>query len=277
MDLLLKMLAIPALSRNENNRAAFLEQWFIAEGFTVKRVSNNVVVTAGGNPTHASLLLNSHMDTVAPGDGWSTNPYQPVYENGRITALGSNDAGGAVVALTAAFCQLTETDKAEDIVLVISAEEEVSGENGISAVVPLLKALKFAVVGEPTAMQPAVAERGLMVIDARAKGMAGHAARDEGENAIYKALRDIERIRQISFENHSEWLRDPSINVTMVSAGTAHNVIPATCDFVIDVRSNDQYSNKRLLDLLSEICESGLSILLAHQPCRIWRCWMSLR
>ncbi len=257
-ELLLQMLAIPALSRNEDSRATFLEHWFLAEGFTVERVVNNLVVTAGCNPAYATLLLNSHLDTVAPGDGWRTDPYQPLSVNGRITALGSNDAGGSVVGLTAAFCQLTKMDKADGIVLVISAEEEVSGKNGITAVIPLLKAIQFAIVGEPTAMQPAVAERGLMVIDAQAKGVAGHAARDEGENAIYNAIKDIERIRKLSFDDPSEWLRDPSLNVTMVNAGTAHNVIPAICDFVIDVRSNDRYTNQRLLDLLREVCNSSL-------------------
>ncbi|MCF8345599.1 MAG: M20/M25/M40 family metallo-hydrolase [Bacteroidales bacterium] len=257
-ELLLQMLAIPAQSRNEESRATFLEHWFLTEGFNVKRIANNLVVTAGCDPAHATLLLNSHLDTVAPGDGWKTDPYQPVSENGRITALGSNDAGGSVVGLIAAFCKLNEMDKADGIVLVISAEEEVSGKNGITAVIPLLKAIRFAVVGEPTAMQPAVAERGLMVVDAQAKGTAGHAARDEGENAIYIAINDIQRIRKLTFDDPSEWLQDPSVNVTMVSAGSAHNVIPATCDFVIDVRSNDRYTNQRLLNLLREQCDSSL-------------------
>jgi len=256
---LLQLLAIPALSRKEKLRADFLEKWLKREGFTLKRTGNNLVVTAGNNPAQSTILLNSHMDTVAPGGGWKSDPFVPLFEEGRITGLGSNDAGASVISMVAAYNNLAERDLADGIVLVISAEEEVSGKNGLSSVIPDLPRLKFAVVGEPTSLQPAIAERGLMVVDAVAKGVAGHAARNEGENAIYNAMTDISKIRELVFDRPSEWLTDPAVNVTMIDSGTGHNVVPARCEFVIDVRSNDQYSNTMLLERLKRQCNSELT------------------
>ncbi len=258
IELLLQLLAIPALSRKEKLRADFLEKWLKREGFSLKRTGNNLVVTAGNNPAQSNILLNSHMDTVAPGGGWKSDPFVPLSEEGRIIGLGSNDAGASVISMVAAYNNLAERDLADGVVLVISAEEEVSGEKGLSSVIPDLPGLKFAVVGEPTSMQPAIAERGLMVVDAVAKGVAGHAARNEGENAIYKAMTDISTIREMVFSKPSEWLPDPSANVTMIHAGSGHNVVPDKCEFVVDVRSNDQYSNKKLLELLQSHCNSEL-------------------
>lgn len=256
--LLKQMLAIPSVSREENVRADFLSKWLSNEGLSVTRKKNNLVVTGGNDPSKASLLLNTHIDTVPPGEGWERDPYLPSVMNGMVTGLGSNDAGGCVVALTAAYLEMVKAGIHKDTVLVLSAEEEVGGENGVSLVMPELKKLRFAIVGEPTTMQPAVAERGLMVIDAIAKGKAGHAARNEGTNAIYNAILDIQRIGDISFFDHSQWLDDPSVNVTMIDAGKRHNMIPAKCTFVIDVRSNDKYSNKRMYDILSALCKSEL-------------------
>src|SRR6056297_1456766 len=258
MQLLLQILAIPATSRKEETRAAFLHKWLLEQGLTATRSGNNLVVTGGNDPARATLLLNSHMDTVAPVAGWTSDPYLPVEKNGRIIALGSNDAGASVVSLVAVYQHLVEKQLADQVVLVISAEEEVSGKHGISSVIPALPDLEFAVVGEPTGMEPAVAERGLMVIDGVASGISGHAARDEGINAIYSALQDIGQIRELMFKKHSEWLRDPSVNVTMIQAGTGHNVVPDTCEFVIDVRSNDKYTNERLFEILKGACESQL-------------------
>jgi acetylornithine deacetylase len=256
--LLKQMLAIPSVSREENTRADFLFNWLKGEGLTVSRKKNNLVITGGNDPSKATFLLNSHIDTVPPGDGWDNDPYIPKLKGGIITGLGSNDAGGSVVALTATYMKMVEMGIHEECVLVLSAEEELGGENGISLVLPDLKSLRFAIVGEPTGMRPAVAERGLMVIDATATGKAGHAARNEGTNAIYNAIRDIQRIQDISFFDHSQWLEDPSVNVTMIEAGKRHNMIPAKCEFVIDVRSNDKYSNERLLDILGALCKSEL-------------------
>ncbi len=258
LELLLELLAIPALSRNEEKRADFLENWLKKDGFSLARIGNNLVVTAGNNPALSTILLNSHMDTVAPGAGWQSDPFIPLSEEGRITGLGSNDAGASVISMVAAYRNLAERNLADRVVMVISAEEEVSGENGLSSVIPALPGLKLAVVGEPTSMQPAIAERGLMVVDAVATGVAGHAARGEGENAIYKAMTDISTIRKMVFNKPSKWLPDPSVNVTMIHAGTGHNVVPDRCEFVVDVRSNDQYSNKELLEFLKSHCSSEL-------------------
>lgn len=257
-DLLLEMLAIPATSRNEKARADHLETWIKREGFKVKRLANNLVITTGSRISDATLLLNSHIDTVSSGDGWITDPCQPTLENGKIIGLGSNDAGASAVALLASFSILSETNEGSNTLLVLSAEEEISGANGISMVLPELKSLRFAIVGEPTRMQPAVAERGLMVIDALIRGKQGHAAHSEGENAIYMALRDIERIREIKFTEKSLWLKDPSATVTQINAGTRHNVVPGKCEFVIDVRTTDRYSNERLLDILRSLCKAEL-------------------
>lgn len=258
IDLLMQMLEIPSLSRLENQRAEFLQEWLQKEGFSLKRSANNLVITGGNDPQQAIIMMNSHIDTVSPAEGWNTDPFVPFLKNDRLTGLGSNDAGGSVVAMIAAYTNLVEMGMAGSIALVISAEEEVSGEKGISLVIPDLPNLKLAIVGEPTSMQPAVAERGLMVIDAKARGAAGHAARNEGDNAIYKAITDINGIRQITFANRSKWLTDPSLNVTMIHAGTGHNVVPSSCEFVIDARSNDCYSNETLLDLLRTKCQSEL-------------------
>jgi acetylornithine deacetylase len=259
INLLIQMLAIPSLSRKEETRARFLYKWLKNEGFKVDTIHNNLIVTAGNNPSAATILLNSHMDTVPPGNGWNSDPFLPLVSNGSISALGSNDAGASVVSLIASYKNLAEQGKADGIVLVISSEEEVSGANGILSVLPKLSALKFAVVGEPTGMEPAVAERGLMVVDAVASGTSGHAARDEGINAIYNAMEDIENLRNIQFQDHSRLLKDPSINVTMITSGIGHNIIPSKCDFVIDVRSNDKYSNERLLEILSGKCSASLT------------------
>jgi acetylornithine deacetylase len=259
INLLVQMLAIPSLSREEDTRALFLYNWLKQEGFFVQRNHNNLIITAGNKPEEATILMNSHLDTVSPGEGWYSDPYLPQVIDGKITALGSNDAGASVVSMIAAYQALIEEGKANNIVLIISAEEEVSGKNGISLELPKLKSIKFALVGEPTNLKAAVAERGLMVIDAFASGLQGHAARDEGVNAIYKAMKDIEMIRTLDFSDHSIWLKDPSLNVTMINAGTGHNVVPGKCEFVIDVRSNDNYSNEKLLELLSNTCTSELS------------------
>lgn len=258
IELLMQMLEIPSLSRQESQRADFLQNWLKNEGFFLQRKANNLVITGGKNPQQAMIMMNSHIDTVSPTEGWKTDPFVPLLQNDRLTGIGSNDAGGSVIAMIAAFGNLVEMGLAGNIVLVISSEEEVSGENGLSMVIPDLPDLKLAIVGEPTSMQPAVAERGLMVIDAKSKGTAGHAARNEGDNAIYKAITDINDIRQITFKKRSKWLSDPSLNVTMIHAGTGHNVVPSSCEFVIDARSNDCYSNEALLDLLRTNCQSEL-------------------
>jgi len=258
-ELLTEMLAIPAISREEAARSDFLENYMKGWGWPVTRIHNNLLV---GDPDlpGAGILLNSHMDTVPPVDAWETDPFSPVVKGETITGLGSNDAGASVVCMMEAFAQMREkTRKHINLMLLISAEEEVSGNKGISSVLPLFEELDAVIVGEPTGMQPAVAERGLMVLDGVVRGKAGHAARNEGKNAIFEALEDVEAIRQLKFTEESDWLPFPGAQVTMISAGTRHNVVPDLCSYVVDVRSNDRYGNERLLEMIRSACKAELT------------------
>lgn len=259
-SLLMEMLAIPAVSRKETRRADFLRQFLESHGMKVKRIHNNLLV---GQPakdhSRPTLLMNSHLDTVPPVDGWQSDPWAPRLSEGSIIGLGSNDAGASVVSMITAFHALRPLLQGElNLLLLISAEEEVSGKHGISSVLPELGPLDGVIVGEPTGMQPAVAERGLMVIDAEVAGKAGHAARGEGINAINLAMKDIEQISNLKFPLASEWLPAPGAQVTMISAGIKHNVVPDRCSYVVDVRSNDRYTNEKMLEMLSGVCVAKL-------------------
>lgn len=254
----MEILSIPALSREEKDRADFLETYLKDQGYYIKRIHHNLLVSTDRKTENKKLLINSHLDTVSPNTGWDSDPYIPQKSGEKITALGSNDAGASVVSMLACFENLAGTGKADEVLLAISAEEEVSGKNGMEALLPFLKHISFALVGEPTAMQPAVAERGLMVIDGLAKGKSGHAARNEGINSIYMVMEDIKEIKELKFPQRSVWLPDPTVNVTMINAGTNHNVVPGECTFVIDARSNDEYPNEILLELIRETCKTEL-------------------
>ena len=259
-DLLMEMISIPAPSRKEEHRAGFLEEYLEGLGHEVKRVHNNLLLgDPVENSTVANVLLNSHLDTISPVEGWTVDPCEPVAEGEKITGLGSNDAGASVVAMIATYHEMVLKLKGTiNLMLLLSAEEEVSGANGIDAVLPQLGTLDGVIVGEPTGMRPAVAERGLMVLDGVVRGKAGHAARHEGVNAIYRAMEDVNSIASITFSESSEWLPAPGAKVTMISAGTGHNVVPDLCSYVVDVRSNDRYGNERILELISSICVAEL-------------------
>lgn len=258
-ELLLEMLSIPAVSKDEQERADFLERYMQALGWPVTRIFNNLLVgdpEAPGTP----VLMNSHLDTVPPSDAWKSDPFTPLIEGEKIVGLGSNDAGASVVCMLAAYNQMQEPlREGINLMLLISAEEEVSGSKGISAVLPQLGSLDAVIVGEPTGMTPAVAERGLMVLDGKVQGKAGHAARSEGKNAIYEAMKDLEAIQQLKFTHKSEWLPDPGAQVTMINAGTHHNVVPDLCTYVVDVRSNDRYGNEILLEMIRSVCYAELN------------------
>ena len=257
--LLLEMISIPAISREEKIRADFLEAYMKTLGWPVTRVHHNLLVGDPDAPG-AAVLMNSHLDTVPPSDAWESDPFTPLVMGDKIVGLGSNDAGASVVCMLAAFDQMKEKlGGGMNLMLLFSAEEEVSGKKGISSVLPLLGSLDAVLVGEPTGMAPVVAERGLMVLDGSVYGKAGHAARNEGQNAIYKAMKDLEAIRNLKFDRQSEWLPEPGAKVTMISAGTRHNVIPDLCTYVVDVRSNDQYDNESLLALIRSVCEAELN------------------
>ncbi|MDR0976717.1 MAG: M20 family metallo-hydrolase [Prevotellaceae bacterium] len=247
--LLKALIAIPSTSREELAAADFLQKQIELRGMETGRKGNNVwCLSPMFTQDKPTILLNSHIDTVKPVSGWRRDPFTPAEEEGRIYGLGSNDAGGSVVTLLHVFLELCKTTLPYNLIFLASCEEEVSGAGGIESVLPLLPPVGCAIVGEPTAMQPAVAEKGLMVLDVTAVGRAGHAARREGDNAIYKALPDVLWFRDHRFERVSPLLGEVQMSVTQINAGTQHNVVPDRCTFVVDVRSNELYSNEELLD-----------------------------
>ena len=252
VGLLQSLIAIPSVSRDEQRAADCLQQYIELQGMETGRRGNNVwCLSPMFDLRKPTLLLNSHIDTVKPVSGWRHDPFRPVLEaNGKLYGLGSNDAGASVVSLLQAFLQLCRTTQPYNLIYLASCEEEVSGKEGLESVLPQLPPIDFALVGEPTEMQPAIAEKGLMVLDVTATGRSGHAARDEGDNAIYKALDDIAWFRDYRFPKESSLLGPVKMSVTMLNAGTQHNVIPDRCSFVVDIRSNECYTNQELFDLI---------------------------
>lgn len=248
ISLLRQMIATPSPSREEGRVADIIEAELRALGFEPQRKGNNVWAEAWVyDTTKPTILLDGHIDTVKPNSAWVRNPYEAVVEDDRLYGLGSNDDGGSVVALLTAFARLAKTEQPYNLIFLASAEEEVTGVGGVRAVLPELGDIDFAIVGEPTSLQPAVAERGLLVLDCVSRGKAGHAAREEGENAIYKALQDIEWFRTYQFAKSSPLLGGVKMSVTGIEAGTQHNVVPAECRFVVDVRVNECYTNQEVL------------------------------
>lgn len=253
--LLRRLIAAPSPSRDESATADIL---FEALGdCSPRRIYNNVwCVNRRFDPSKPTLMLNSHHDTVRPAATWTIDPYTPVEKDGCIFGLGSNDAGASVVTLLALFRLWRDRTMPFNLLLALTAEEEVGGEHGMRAFLPHLRGQGIvpdcALVGEPTAMQAAVAERGLLVLDCTAHGVAGHAARNEGVNAIYKAIADIELLRSMTFPEVSPTLGPVKISVTQIEAGTQHNVVPDTCRFVVDVRTTDAYTNEQTVAMIRE-------------------------
>lgn len=250
VGLLQSLIALPSVSREEEQAADCLQQYIELQGMATGRKGNNVwCLSPMFDLKKPTLLLNSHIDTVKPVNGWRKQPFTPTLEsNGKLYGLGSNDAGASVVSLLQVFLTLCRTRQAYNLLFLASCEEEVSGKGGIECVLPELPPVSFALVGEPTEMQPAIAEKGLMVLDVTATGRSGHAARNGGDNAIYKVLDDIAWFRSYSFPKVSPLLGPVKMSVTMINAGTQHNVIPDRCTFVVDIRSNECYSNPELLE-----------------------------
>ena len=227
-------------------------------GFTPHREANNVwAIGPCQREDRPTLLLNAHIDTVKPVASYTRNPYEPSLEDGTLYGLGSNDCGGGLVSLLQVFRELSASERCPyNLVYLASAEEEVSGKDGISRALPLLPHVDVAIVGEPTGMQPAVAEKGLMVVDITAHGKSGHAARNEGVNAIYEALDDLCWIRSHRFDRVSQFLGPTKMQATVVNAGTQHNVVPDECKIVVDVRTNELYTNEEVFDIISSHCKS---------------------
>ena len=252
ITLLSSLISIPSISREEEKVADFLQNYIEENGIMTGRSGNNIwCISPMFDIKKPTILLNSHIDTVKPVNGWRKHPFTAKMEDGKLYGLGSNDAGASVVSLFQVYRHLSATQQAYNLIFLASCEEEVSGKNGIESVLPQLPPITLGIVGEPTEMHPAIAEKGLMVLDVQAHGKAGHAARNEGDNAIYKALDDIQWFRTHRFPKESPLLGPVKMSVTQVNAGTQHNVIPDLCSFVVDIRSNECYSNE---ELYQEIC-----------------------
>ena len=281
IQLLKEMIAIPSPSFHEDAVCSHISNWLTSKGVEHERVGNNIIAEHIVDPSKPTLMLCAHIDTVDPCEGYTFDPYKP--ENcpeGMIQGLGSNDDGASVVSMLAVYRYLsirsfTQDDSGKDchvvdaprndvtgntnLTLVLTCEEERSGKGGMTGLWgKRLSQIDYAIVGEPTGMKAATSERGLLVIDATAHGISGHAARNEGKNALYIALDDIERLRKHEFAKVSPKMGKVNLNVTQINAGSAHNVIPDRCDFVIDIRPTEQYSNEEILHELQEICESEL-------------------
>lgn len=255
-----RLVATPSFSDEEEKVADLWERWLKENGATdVKRLHNNVyAIGKEFDPGKPLLMLNSHLDTVRPSASYTRDPFDGSIEEGKLFGLGSNDAGAAGVALANTFLRLHERkDPGVNLLLAITASEERMGEKGMRAFLPHLKEKglypDMVIVGEPTGMKAAVGERGLVVLDGKVKGLAGHAARNEGINALYRAIEDIELLKNYEAPEVSDLLGKLNINVTMINAGTQHNVVPAECTYVVDVRTIDCYTNQETADLLQSV------------------------
>lgn len=259
--LLTQLIKVPSYSREEQGTAHLIQQFFQKRAIPVKRRMNNVwVQNRHFDPSKPVLLLNAHHDTVKPVSAYTRDPFSPALEEGKLYGLGSNDAGGCLVSLIAAFLYYYEApDLKYNILLAATAEEEISGKDGIELLLQHLDRVDMGIVGEPTGMRMAVAEKGLMVIDCLTQGVAGHAARKEGVNAIYQSMNDISWFREFSFPLVSEQLGPVTMNVTMIEAGVQHNVIPASCRFTVDIRLNEHYTHEALLHLIQEQVSSQVT------------------
>lgn len=257
VELLKKLIATPSVSRNEKDAADIMEQTIRSYGFEPQREANNLwIIDPHYDESRPTLLLNAHIDTVKPVASWSRDPFSPDIEDGVLYGLGSNDCGGGLCSLLQIFRMLTEKPQSYNLIYLASAEEEVSGKDGITRALPLLPHIDLAIVGEPTGMNPAVAEKGLMVLDVIAHGKSGHAARNEGVNAIYEALDDMCWIRDYKFEKVSEFLGPTKMTLTVVNAGTQHNVIPDKCTMLVDIRTNEFYDNEEVYEFIRQHLKS---------------------
>lgn len=254
VDILKTMISRPSFSREEKELADWLQEYWQNAGHTVHRKGNNLwLFSSSYDNSKPLLMINSHIDTVKPVSGWTKDPFSPEEtEDDKLYGLGSNDAGASLVSLYETFILLSQKEQPYNLVFVASCQEEVSGLDGMTSVIPELPPVTFAVVGEPTGLQPAIAEKGLMVLDCETKGKAGHAARNEGINAITLAIKDIEWFNAYQFPEQSTLLGPVKMSVTMIQAGTQHNVIPDRCCFTVDVRSNEFYLNEQLYHLIKE-------------------------
>lgn len=252
ISLLKDLIRTPSFSREEDQTAQIIKEFFLKHDINIERIGNNIIAyNKYPDEKKPFILLNSHHDTVKPNPGYTKDPFLPIEENGKLFGLGSNDAGGCLVSLIAAFRYFyNHEDLPFNLCLVASSEEEISGRGGLEEAYKHIKPCDFAIIGEPTLLNLAVAEKGLMVLDCESLGISGHAAREEGENAIYNAIQDINWFRTYEFPKKSEFLGPVKMSVTIIEAGSQHNVVPASCKFVVDVRTTDVYSNLEVLEII---------------------------
>ncbi len=261
IDLLKQMIAIPSFSKEENQVADMLEDYLKKKQLYPQRKGNNLwCISCDFDAEKPIILLNSHIDTVKPVSGWTLNPHVPLEENSKLFGLGSNDAGASLVSLLQSFIFLQNKKQPYNLIFLASCEEEISGKGGIESVLPDLPPISLGVVGEPTGMNPAIAEKGLMVIDCVAHGKSGHAARNEGENAIYKAIKDIDWFRTYEFPGKSDLLGNVKMTVTLIQSGTQHNVVPDKCTFTVDVRSNEMYRNEEIFNIIRSHVDCDVNV-----------------
>jgi acetylornithine deacetylase len=258
IELLKDLIQTESFSKQEDETANIIEEFFRERNIPYRRKKNNIwAKNKNFDASKPTVLLNSHHDTVKPNPSWTLNPLNPLVKDGKLFGLGSNDAGGCLVSLIATFCYFYyRNDLKYNIIMAATAEEEISGREGLEMVVPDLPEIEFAIVGEPTEMHLAVAEKGLLVLDCIAHGKSGHAARDEGENALYKAVKDIAWFQSYKFPKVSENLGPIKMSVTMINAGSQHNVVPDTCKFTVDIRVTEQYTLEEITDVVKQNIES---------------------
>jgi acetylornithine deacetylase len=258
VNLLKELIRIPSFSREEKMAADLIQSALVNLGYKVERKFNNVWTCGVKRKDFPTILLNSHIDTVKPGSGWSGDPFIPKQLKGKIYGLGSNDGGASVVSLMAVYILMEKEGVPFNLIYAATAEEEISGKNGVESILNDAGKIDLGIVGEPTGMNLAIAEKGLMVLDCVASGKRSHAASSTGINSIYKAIEDIERIRNFKFPEKSKLLGEVTMQVTVINSGEAHNIIPELCSFVVDVRSNDCYSNREIFDILCRHLKSDI-------------------
>ena len=259
--LLKNLISTPSLSGEEAGTALLIEAWFRSNNMTFKRDKNNVwAQNKHFDAAKKTILLNSHHDTVKPNKGYTKDPFNPEISDGKLYGLGSNDAGGCLVSLLATFTYFYNTkDLKYNFVIVASAEEESSGQHGLNSMLKIIPPIDFAIIGEPTLMQLAISEKGLLVLDCKANGTPGHAAHGIADNAIYNAIEDINWFQNFEFPKKSETLGKVKMTVTQIEAGSQHNVIPANCNYVVDVRVTDAYSNQEVLEIIQANVKSEVT------------------
>ena len=261
IDLLKQLIATPSFSKEEDNSSALIRSFLENNSVKTEQYLYNIwAKNKYFDANKPTILLNSHHDTVKPNKGYTLDPFTPNEKDGKLFGLGSNDAGGSLVSLIATFLYFYDKENLKyNIILAATAEEEISGHNGIEVLLPQLGKIDFAIVGEPTQMQMAVAEKGLMVLDCTANGKAGHAAREEGENSIYKAITDIEWFNSYKFDKVSDLLGPVKMSVTVIETDNkAHNVVPAQCKFVVDCRVNELYTFEEMLEIINSNVQSEI-------------------